>query len=198
MNILGLTGQHKIARNSGRKFILKFSPQADFNFVQPCWPFVRGIHRSPLNSPQKGQWRRALMFSLICVWINGWVNNREAVDFRRYRTHYDIIVMCTSCWTGNKAVGESCGVSFVRIWDKIDWVITTPHCISPIEIIFFWLITGSAVKIELLLAQIMACGLLGAKTLSEPMIAYCHLDAQEQTYVKYESKCANFQSINCI
>ena len=35
MNILGLTGQHKIARKSGRKFILKFSPQADFNFVQP-------------------------------------------------------------------------------------------------------------------------------------------------------------------
>ena len=42
------------------------------------WLFVRGIHRSPLNSPHKGQWRRALMFSLICAWINGWVNNREA------------------------------------------------------------------------------------------------------------------------
>ena len=39
------------------------------------WPFVRGIHRSPVNSPHKGQWRRALMFSLICIWINGWVNN---------------------------------------------------------------------------------------------------------------------------
>ena len=32
------------------------------------WPFVRGIHRSPVNSPHKGQWHRALMFSLICVW----------------------------------------------------------------------------------------------------------------------------------
>ena len=31
------------------------------------WPFVRGIHRSPVNSPHKGQWRRALMFSLICA-----------------------------------------------------------------------------------------------------------------------------------
>ena len=51
------------------------------------WPFVRGIHRSPVNSPHKGQWRRALMFSLICVWINDWVNNREAGDLRRYRTH---------------------------------------------------------------------------------------------------------------
>ena len=42
------------------------------------WLFVRGIHRSPVNSPHIGQWRGALMFSLICAWINGWVNNREA------------------------------------------------------------------------------------------------------------------------
>ena len=58
-----------------------------------CWPFVQGIHRSPVNSPHKGQWRGALMFSLICVWINGWVNNHEAGDLRRYRAHYDVIVM---------------------------------------------------------------------------------------------------------
>ena len=45
-----------------------------------CWPFVPGIHRSPVNSPHKGQWRGALMFSLICAWINTWVNNREAGD----------------------------------------------------------------------------------------------------------------------
>ena len=57
------------------------------------WPFVRGIHRSPVNSPHKGQWRRALMFSLICVWINGWVNNGDAGDLRRYRAHYDVTVM---------------------------------------------------------------------------------------------------------
>ena len=58
------------------------------------WPFVRGIHRSPVNSPHKGQWRGALMFYLICVWINGWVNNREAGYLRRHRAHYDVIVMC--------------------------------------------------------------------------------------------------------
>ena len=57
------------------------------------WPFVRGIHRSPVNSPQKGQWRGALMFSLICTRINGWVNNREAGDLRRHRAHYDVTVM---------------------------------------------------------------------------------------------------------
>ena len=47
----------------------------------------------PVNSPHKGQWRGALIFSLISVWINGWVNNREAGDLRRYRAHYDVTVM---------------------------------------------------------------------------------------------------------
>ena len=39
--------------------------------------------RSPVNSPHKVQWHGALMFSLICVWINDWVNSREAGDLRR-------------------------------------------------------------------------------------------------------------------
>ena len=45
-----------------------------------CWPFVGGIHRSPVNSPHKVQWHGALMFSLICAWMNGWVNTRDAGD----------------------------------------------------------------------------------------------------------------------
>ena len=57
------------------------------------WTFVRGIHRSPVNSPHKGQWREALMFSLICAWVNGWVNTREAGDLRQHRTHYDATLM---------------------------------------------------------------------------------------------------------
>ena len=57
------------------------------------WPFVRGIHRPPVNSPHKGQWRGALMLSLIWTWINGWVNHREAGDLRRHHTNYDVIVM---------------------------------------------------------------------------------------------------------
>ena len=50
----------------------------------------------PVNSLQKGQWRWALMFSFICVWINDWVNNREAGDLRRHRGHYDVNVMTPS------------------------------------------------------------------------------------------------------
>ena len=64
-----------------------------WNHVPRYWPFVRGIHRSPVNSPQKGQWRRALMFSLIFAWINGWVTNCKAGDSRHHRPlwrHYNV------------------------------------------------------------------------------------------------------------
>ena len=71
------------------------------------WPFVLGIHRSPVNSLHKGQWRGALMFSLICIWTNDWVNNREAGDLRRYRAHFDVIVMSRSCRTINVTSGVS-------------------------------------------------------------------------------------------
>ena len=55
----------------------------------PCyWSFVRGIHRWPVNTPHKGQWLGALMFSLIYAWTNGWANNRDA-DGRRNIPRYD-------------------------------------------------------------------------------------------------------------
>ena len=42
--------------------VIKWKPSSRY------WPFVRGIHRSPVNSPHKGQWSGALMFSLICAY----------------------------------------------------------------------------------------------------------------------------------
>ena len=60
------------------------------------WAFVRGIHRFPINSPHKGQWRGALIFSLICAWTNDWVNHRDASDLRRHRAHYDVTVISYS------------------------------------------------------------------------------------------------------
>ena len=57
------------------------------------WSSVRGIHRSPVNSPHKGQWRGALMFSLICTWIKAWANNGEAGDLRSHRAHDEVTVM---------------------------------------------------------------------------------------------------------
>ena len=71
-----------------------------WNDIPRNCPFVRGIHRSPVNSSHKGQWRGALMFFLICAWINNWVDNREAGESRRHRAHYDVIVMA----------GNACGL----------------------------------------------------------------------------------------
>ena len=75
------------------EFIRRHGDVIKWNHFPRYWPFVRGIHRSPVNSPHKGQWRGALMFSLICPWINGWVNNREAGDLRRHRAHYDVNII---------------------------------------------------------------------------------------------------------
>ena len=55
--------------------------------------FVRGIHRSPVDSPHKDQWRGALMFNLVCTWTNSWANKRVAGDVKRHCAHYDVIVM---------------------------------------------------------------------------------------------------------
>ena len=60
------------------------------------WPFVRGIHRSPVDSPHKGQWRTVLIFSLIFAWTNGRANNRDTDYLRRHRAHYDVTVMGTT------------------------------------------------------------------------------------------------------
>ena len=82
------------------------------------WPFIRGIHWSPVNSPHQGQWLGALMFSLICVWINAWVNNREAGDLRRHRGHYDVNVMICGIIAWNFILilewDECHGTSFVN------------------------------------------------------------------------------------
>ena len=54
--------------------------------------------------PHKGQWRGALMFSLICARINGWVNNREAGDLRRHqdsgvlKKQKSIEILCVPCF----------------------------------------------------------------------------------------------------
>ena len=58
-----------------------------------CWAFVWGFHWSPVNSPHRDHWCGALLFSLICAWLNGWVNNREAGDLRRHHAHYDVIAI---------------------------------------------------------------------------------------------------------
>ena len=77
----------------------------------------------PVNSPR--QWRGPLMFSLICVWINGWLNTREAGDLRRYRAHHDVTVMH---WTwhavANMRVYKLQCISFKYMTTRL-WIMQT-------------------------------------------------------------------------
>ena len=125
------------------------------------WPFVRGIHRSPVNSSHKGQWRGALMFSLICAGINGWVNNLGAGDLIRHRTHHDVIVMLEvlirffrcrlPCL---RAFEELCHYSTLPvISDLTRWGLMRYIC--GLEWSHHWF------------------SLFGAKPLHEPMLIYC-------------------------
>ena len=86
----------QITSNPSRYFVVPF-PETWWRHQMEAFSallaFLWGIHRSPVNSPNKGQWRGALMFSLICAWINGWVNNREAGVLRRHLAHNYVIVM---------------------------------------------------------------------------------------------------------
>ena len=88
-----------------------------FRVTGHLWP--------PVNSPYKGQWRGALVFSLICAWINCWVNNCEAGDLRRHRAHYDIIVI---------TLGTYC----CELWIKIHSIKTFENVICKLLVILFW------------------------------------------------------------
>ena len=63
----------------------------------PChWPFVRRIHRSPVNSPHKRQVTRSFDVFFHLRLNKRLINTREAGDLRRYHAHYDVIVMISS------------------------------------------------------------------------------------------------------
>ena len=56
-------------------------------------PAIEGLNL-PMTSTSRRQWRGALMFSLICAWVN----NREASDLGRHRAPYDVIEMLLKMW----------------------------------------------------------------------------------------------------
>ena len=64
----------------------------EWNYFLRNWPFMRGIHRSPVNSPTKASDAEFWCFLWSASWLNG-ANNREAGDLRRHRAHYDVIVV---------------------------------------------------------------------------------------------------------
>ena len=100
------------------------------------WPIVRGIHRG-----HKGQWRGAFIFSLICVWINGWVNNRQTGNLRHYCAHYDVTLMVGTPING-KYLMTFCPASRTTLVATrfrvavICPIIQVPHCIR----VFFYFV----------------------------------------------------------
>ena len=86
-----------------------------------------------MNSPHKGQWRGALMFSLIGAWINGWVNNGEAGDLRRHRTHCDITVIVHgkehgSLWLKDKFLWVEENNAFSLMYDFVCLITLNDSC----------------------------------------------------------------------
>ena len=72
------------------------------------WPFVWGIHRSPVDSSHKGQWRGTLMFALICASANGWANNRFETPSRLLWRHCNVKILSarqTFCFRGVVNIG---------------------------------------------------------------------------------------------
>ena len=133
------------------------------------WPFAGGVHRSPVNSLHKGQWRGALMFSLICTWIYDWVNNREAGDLRHHRAHYDVTVIEVPWLTGAWShIGQY--YRFIGCAKQ-----PTEHYLNQHEITH-------------------TCYVV----LPELILTYCLLDPKEQTSVKISIKLDQFRVRNCI
>ena len=87
------------------------------SICNPSWRHQMEIFSTLLaicveNSPDTGEFpaqrqvTRAAMFSLICAWMNGWVNNRDASDLRRHHVHYDVIVMLRLTELWRKAIDD--------------------------------------------------------------------------------------------
>ena len=139
------------------------------------WPFVQGIHRWPVNSPHKGQWRGALMFSLICAWLNGWVNNREAGDLWCHRAHYGVIVtfLANRVLMKNLLITVSLRicVKWTPLWTSIEMLRPRQNARYFTNVLFSIEYVWILVKFHWSSEQIMVWRLSGDKPLIEPIMA---------------------------
>ena len=156
------------------------------------------------------------MFSLICVWINGWVNSRKAGDLRHYRGHYDVSVMQGFCIIfGDKIrsfeiASEIClNLAALRYWIErlqkrhVDharwrWWIINRLVIYRLGLSCYNLKRGkflvNTLSVAFLsrwtgssLAQIMACSLCGATPFPFPIVTSdLGLNPKEQTSARLQ------------
>ena len=122
-------------------------------------------HWSPVNSLHKGQWRGALMFYLICTWINGWVISGEAGDLRRHSAHYDVTIM-------DMFSANTCSMDYRSAqrhqWEFWKQPITTINSLISEDTLGCILRKRSG----LLLAQLMVCCVFGVKQLPEAVLIH--------------------------
>ena len=57
------------------------------------WPFVRGIHRSPVNSPPQSPVARSFNVFFDLFWNKRVSKQSWGYDLRRHHAHYDVTVM---------------------------------------------------------------------------------------------------------
>ena len=74
----GIWGKYRGFALTNRFHIVSHDDVIKWKHFPRYWSFLRGIRRWPVNSPHKGQWRRALMF-FIWAWTNGWVTIKTPV-----------------------------------------------------------------------------------------------------------------------
>ena len=140
--------------------------------ISAALAFVRGIHRSsvnhrsPVNFPHKGQWRGALMFSLICVWTNSWANNGDAGDLRRHCARYDVIVIAKQSATTMLTLRWLKNITTAR-----DHIRQYTYCI--ITLTHWGRVTHIGVSKLTIIGSDNGSSPDGAKPLSEPMLEYC-------------------------
>ena len=85
------------------------------------WPFVRGIHRSPMNSPQKGQWRGALS-----------KRSSKQSRRRRHRAHYDVTMVCSIALWMWSLDGVWCNMCLYILRNIVSFPFSPPSLTCPI------------------------------------------------------------------
>ena len=96
-------GVDRSVRFRGTEQIRSHEDVIKWKHFPPNWPFVRGIHRSPVDFPSQGSVTRSfgVFFDLHLnkrSWTNGWANNGDAGNLRHYRTYFDVPAMIWNIW----------------------------------------------------------------------------------------------------
>ena len=133
------------------------------------------------------------MFSLICVWINGCVHNREVGDLRRHHAHHDVIVMCYRLASvpgrGRKYFGTS-SATFKLLVNDLRRLNTTWIKPSPLGPLYVGLFGPSNSAWELCLCQLIITWIYvaGSETPSRTWKRYPHY----WSLVDFSRRCSNY------